>query len=86
VVFDSFIMSCRAMGFEIERLVLRLVMDAEQEAQSFLGRFMPTDRNTPAADLFVSNGFSQISANEWLLNGNNARPERPAWFEILSRG
>jgi FkbH-like protein len=84
-IFDSFIMSCRAMGFELERLVLRLVMDAEPDAHSFIGRFVPTDRNTPAAELFATNGFCQTSADEWLLNGNNPRPQRPAWFEVISR-
>ncbi len=84
-IFDSFIMSCRAMGFELERLMLRLVMDAEPDANSFVGKFVPTDRNSPAAELFATNGFSQTSAEEWLLNGNNPRPELPAWFEVMSR-
>jgi FkbH-like protein len=84
-IFDSFLMSCRAMGFELERLVIRLVMDAEADAQSFVGRFVPTDRNTPAAELYATNGFRAATANEWLLGGSDPRPERPAWFEILGR-
>src|SRR5262249_9698834 len=48
-VFQSFVMSCRAMGFELERLMLRLVLEAEESgAARFVGRFVPTDRNTPA--------------------------------------
>ncbi len=85
-IFDSFIMSCRAMGFELERLVLRLVMDAETDANRFVGRFVPTDRNTPAAELFATNGFSQSSAEEWLLDSNYPRPELPAWFQVTTRG
>ncbi len=84
-IFDSFIMSCRAMGFEIERLALRLAMDAEQDARSFAGRFVPTDRNTPAAELFAMNGFTQTSATEWQLDGASPRPEQPAWFEVSER-
>jgi FkbH-like protein len=84
-VFDSFIMSCRAMGFELERLVLRLVIDAEADANRFIGKFVPTDRNTPAAELFATNGFSQTSPDEWLLNGDNTRPEAPTWFQVTTR-
>ena len=84
-IFDSFIMSCRAMGFELERLVLRLVMDAEPDVRSFVGKFVPTDRNTPAAELFATNGFSQNSAEECLLNGDTSRPELPPWFQVMNR-
>ena len=84
-IFDSFIMSCRAMGFELERLVLRLILDAEADANTFVGKFIPTDRNTPAAELFATNGFSQASADEWLLYGDNPRPELPPWFQVAPR-
>lgn len=84
-IFDSFIMSCRAMGFELERLMLRLVMDAEPGANSFVGKFVPTDRNTPAAELFATNGFSQTSADEWLLNSDHLRPAQPPWFQVTPR-
>jgi FkbH-like protein len=84
-IFDSFIMSCRAMGFELERLLLRLVMDAETDANTFVGKFVPTDRNTPAAELFATNGFCQASPDEWLLNGDDPRPEAPAWFQVTTR-
>ncbi len=84
-IFDSFIMSCRAMGFELERLVLRLVMDAESDANCFVGRFVPTDRNTPAAELFATNGFSQSSSDEWLLDSSTPRPELPPWFKVTTR-
>lgn len=84
-IFDSFIMSCRAMGFELERLVLRLILDAETDANDFVGKFVPTDRNTPAADLFATNGFSQTSAEEWLLNSKNPGPELTPWFQVTPR-
>jgi FkbH-like protein len=83
-IFDSFIMSCRAMGFELERLMLRLVLDAEAErTERFIGRFLPTDRNTPTRDLFSSNGFVARGDTEWLLEAAAARPEKPAWFTVL---
>lgn len=83
-IFDSFVMSCRAMGFELERLALCLTMETEA-ADTFIGRFVPTDRNTPAAEFYGSNGFTQASDHEWVLNGDGTRPEKPAWFEVKSR-
>jgi hypothetical protein len=73
------------MGFELERLVLRLILDAEAVANTFVGKFIPTDRNTPAAELFATNGFSQASADEWLLYRDNRRPELPPWFQVTPR-
>lgn len=78
-------MSCRAMGFDLERLAPRLVMDAEPDARAFIGRFVPTDRNTPASDLFARNGFTQASATEWSLGEAAIRPAAPEWFEVAPR-
>jgi FkbH-like protein len=84
-VFDSFVMSCRAMGFELERLMLRLVIDSESsDATRFVGRFHPTDRNTPCKDLFSSNGFSRWDAREWVLEPDATRPEKPVWFKTIA--
>lgn len=84
-ILDSFVMSCRAMGFELERLVLRQVLDAEVGAEEFLGKFVPTDRNTPAASLYSSNGFTPHSADQWLLDPTAPRPTKPDWFKVLER-
>jgi FkbH-like protein len=81
-VIDSFVMSCRAMGFDLERLILRGVIDAERGAARFIGRFIPTDRNTPAMDLFPSNGFVQRSDTDWVLDATGALPEMPSWFTV----
>lgn len=85
-VFDSFVMSCRAMGFELERLMLRLVLDAEDAVQCFVGRFLPTDRNTPASNLYPNSGFTKRSDTEWVLDAKASRPQSPSWFTVLSRG
>ena len=83
-IFNSFVMSCRAIGFELERLMLRLVIDAESsDATRFVGRFLPTSRNTPCKDLFSSNGFYRRGDCEWALEPNATRPEKPVWFKII---
>jgi FkbH-like protein len=79
---DSFVMSCRAMGFGLEYLVLNH-LTAEGPDVEWRGRFVPTDRNAPAAGMYTSAGFTQADAagELWTLAAGAARPERPAWFD-----
>ena len=82
-IVESFVMSCRAMGFELERLMLRRLLDAEEPgAARFVGRFVPSDRNTPAQDLFAASGFRRLSETEWEMNATDPRPDLPAWFTM----
>ena len=83
--FDSFVMSCRAMGFGLERLLLSAVMDAEGETRTFIGRCVPTDRNTPAMGLYQENGFLQEDATNWRLEAGMPRPTPPAWIRVVYR-
>jgi FkbH-like protein len=84
-VFNAFVMSCRAIGFQLERLVLRLVLDAEPDAQRFIGRLVPTDRNTPALGLFRECGFQQAEPNAWILDRGMSWPDYPEWFRLTER-
>jgi FkbH-like protein len=78
---ESFVMSCRAMGFELERLVLRRLLDAEGgEGVRFIGRYVRTERNSPSGTLFSGNGFMQLSETNWVLEPSAARPDLPPWF------
>lgn len=79
VELDSFIMSCRAMGFGLEQLMLHELTTAHAEA-TWTGRFLATDRNGPAASLFSSAGFAQVSSEAWTLAPADARPLKPQWF------
>ena len=83
--FSAFVMSCRAMGFQLERLVVRSVLDAETAAQRFTGRFVPTDRNTPAMNLFRDCGFRDLGSGEWLLDRTMPWPDAPAWITLAER-
>jgi FkbH-like protein len=78
VEIDSFIMSCRAMGFGLERFALAEVT-SRLDAPRYTARFIPTDRNGPAAGLYPSNGFTETEPGLWVLASGH-RPERPAWF------
>jgi FkbH-like protein len=78
---DSFVMSCRAMGFGLEYLLLN-ALTVEHPDIEWRGRFIATDRNAPAAGMYSSAGFTQASGDGelWTLAPDAARPQRPAWF------
>ena len=84
-IIESFVMSCRAMGFQLELLVLRLVLTTEGRTQPVVGRFVPTDRNAPAAELFSSQHFLSRGPTEWVLATDAMLPEAPDWFSIEQR-
>jgi FkbH-like protein len=77
---ESFVMSCRAMGFGFERAMLARVIAAEDRralaAVRVEGRFVPTDRNGPAAGFYAECGFD----TDYVLAAEAARPESPPWF------
>jgi FkbH-like protein len=79
---DSFVMSCRAMGFGLEYLLLNH-LTTQQPDSEWRGCFVPTDRNAPAAGMYDSAGFRQDdgSVQLWTLASDAARPQRPAWFD-----
>jgi FkbH-like protein len=81
---DAVIMSCRAMGFGFERVLVRGPLDAlAAEATSVVGRYVPTARNGPCASLFADLGFSAVDAATWRLDlRTDALPEVPDWLRI----
>lgn len=85
VILDSFIMSCRAMGFELERLMLAEVRRAEGTGRTMVGRFIPTDRNGPASGLYPGQGFVAVNDTEWELATGALGPELPSWFDVRPR-
>lgn len=79
VEIDSFIMSCRAMGFGLEQLVVAEVITT-LGAPRYSAPFVPTDRNGPAASLYPSSGFTEIEPGRWSLDDPSTGPVTPAWF------
>lgn len=85
LTIESFVMSCRAMGFGLEQAFLRLVIDAERSARRVVGRFIPSDRNGPSARVFVDNGFRAVDETSWELPSEAQKPSIPAWIKIEAR-
>ncbi len=63
---DSFLMSCRVMGREIERYVIDdIENDMQQKGYSVLkARFIRTKKNMPVADLYEKLGYQVVSASD----------------------
>ena len=79
IEIDSFIMSCRAMGFGLEQYLLADVL-AATAGETVDAPFIPTDRNGPAASLYPSCGFTETSPGQWRLRPDDPRPQAPGWF------
>jgi FkbH-like protein len=64
---DSFILSCRALGREVETAVMndlkRRFLDSGK-ADRILAMFIPTKKNAPAASFFEPQGFEATSSRE----------------------
>ena len=58
---DSFLMSCRVIGYGIETTMLAHIADAAQAAgaNALVGEFIPTGKNAPAVDIYMRHGFSE---------------------------
>jgi FkbH-like protein len=59
-MLESFLMSCRVIGRDIENAMLSLVMDAARAhgCKRLTGGFLPTAKNAMAADFYQDHGFT----------------------------
>ena len=80
VIFDSVIMSCRAIGFCLEQLLVRRTLEAEP-ARAYRGLITPTERNAPSAGLFRHMGFTETSPGVWELESGAQVLDVPEWFK-----
>ena len=89
LVFDAVVMSCRAMGFGLETLLIRGPLEhmrkehgTRRKAQ---GLFFRTDKNEPAASVFRDAGFSLNSEQQWELAASKSLPEISEWLTVTSK-
>jgi FkbH-like protein len=84
--FDSVIMSCRAMGFGMESVLVRGPLEQSDRGLA-VGKIVPTERNGPCASLFQNAGFSirddQGEEREWVLDLEQGIPEVPPWLTVI---
>ena len=80
LVIQNFVMSCRAMGFGMEQLMLAHILEQSPDIPT-IGRFIPSGRNEPASALFKSCGFQEISSGTWRAEQGH-RLARPEWIAV----
>jgi FkbH-like protein len=65
MIFDSFLMSCRALGRGLERALLTFSINngAERGATKVIGRYVPSKKNVQTQDFYNNNGFTLLEHN-----------------------
>lgn len=82
LIYESVVMSCRAMGFGLERLLVRAPLDERAGLRRATGRYVATARNNPCADLFESAGFAAAGDGTWTLELGQDLPPVPDWLAV----
>jgi FkbH-like protein len=84
---DSFIMSCRVIGYGIEGALLAHLSQQAHAAgvRDLIGEFIETKKNAPANDLYARHGFREVDArgevHRWQLSLRTPIPF-PAWIKV----
>lgn len=81
VCVDAFVMSCRAMGFGLEQLMLARVFE-RRPGLLVRGVFIPTSRNQPASTLYSDAGFVATDGTHWIGDPRTVRISRPPWLSL----
>lgn len=88
IVIDSWLMSCRVFGRQVEDATLNLLVEraCALHVSHIIGVFLPTNKNGIVTDLYPRLGFrpSPDGKNEWVLEVAGYRP-RQTWIEIEER-
>jgi FkbH-like protein len=82
LTYESVVMSCRAMGFGLESVLVRKPLDAHPDLSTAIGRYIATERNNPCAKLFAEHGFQNIDDEHWEWKPTSQRPRIPDWLAI----
>ena len=63
---DSFVLSCRALGREVETAACNHIKERvfAAGAEALVGRFLPTRKNRPAAGFYEAQGFTVVEQGE----------------------
>lgn len=83
LVLSSVVMSCRAMGYGLEQCMIAHVTRSFPGLR-YVGLFVPTERNGPAAGLFRELGFTASEEGSWVLGPEAAPLSIPQWLTLES--
>ncbi|MGH8645576.1 MAG: HAD-IIIC family phosphatase [Gammaproteobacteria bacterium] len=87
-IVDSFLMSCRVIGYGVETALLAVVSEDAREAgaTALIGEYIATKKNSPARDFYLRHGFTAEETTDvvarWrrVLNGGSVA--RPTWIKV----
>jgi FkbH-like protein len=88
---DSFLMSCRVIGYGVETALLAAVSDDAQVAGAtqLVGEYIESPRNAPAGDFYQRHGFAEMESTEGAMRWRLALTEQPTpcppWIRMQSR-
>lgn len=86
---DSFLMSCRVLGRQLERALMAAVVQRVQQqgGSALLGEFIATRKNAPASALFATLNFSDIATEKgpgwWRLDALATAAQVPPFVELV---
>lgn len=80
LTYESVVMSCRAMGFGLETVLVAKPLSELPDIRNAVGKFVPTERNNPCASLFLDCGFEGAEDGSWRLDLKKGAPVYPDWF------
>jgi FkbH-like protein len=89
---DSFLMSCRVIGYGVETALLaHLSADVLNAGATRLGgEFIPTKKNAPAKDVYVRHGFIaqgiEGGVEQWMLDLSANPIAVPLWIQAAAHG
>jgi len=87
-VLDTFLLSCRILGREIESAILAFVAgQAKKEGiDTLVGEFVSTSKNAPARDVYKKHGFQlfgrEDETEKWELQLSEANIHNPEFIEV----
>jgi FkbH-like protein len=63
---DSFLLSCRVLGRQVEETLLAYIIDQAERsgAKVLVGEFIPTKKNAPAKDFLPKRGFTKVETTK----------------------
>ena len=82
---DTFLMSCRVLGRNVETALLSYITKIAEENNVYIveGKILPTAKNEPCRDIYAKHGFDEKDNNFWELNLREKKIKFPEFIKLL---
>jgi len=81
-LIENFVMSCRAMGYGLENLMLSKVLQKKSD-QPIVALLVPNAKNKPAQHLYPSFGFTEKQKYLWHSPSQHSESMVPGWIRFI---